>query len=89
MLAKKVNRALGVAITACLLMSLIGVRSAAADGADFDDGYVRPNNKELGYVGVEFRQQDADNQIYSWVGTEGRTGIQEFAACSNVRGDCN
>ena len=78
-----------IAAMFCVLASLFGVQSVAADSTDFDDGYVRPNNKELGYVGVEFRQQDADNQIYSWVGTEGRTGIQEFAACSNVRGDCN
>ena len=72
MVSEKGCRTLGVAIVACLLTSLIGVRTAAADGADLDDGYVRPDKKDLGYIGVEFRQQDADNQIYSWVGTEGR-----------------
>ena len=85
MLAEKRSRAVGVAIVVCLLMSLIGVRSAAADGADFDDGYVGPDNAELGHIGVEFRQQDADDQVFSWVGTE----EGGFAACADVRGDCN
>jgi hypothetical protein len=34
-----------------------------AEGVDFDDGYVGPDHPELGYLGVEFRQQDADDQI--------------------------
>jgi len=72
-----------------LLLSISGVNGVAAEGADLDDGYVRPDKKDLGYVGVEFRQQDSDNQIYSWVGTEGRSEpLQEFAACSDVHGDC-
>ena len=64
-------------------------QAAGAQNTDFDDGYVGPDNAELGYMGVEFRQQDADNQVFSWVGTEGRSGSQGFAACTDVRGDCN
>jgi hypothetical protein len=60
-----------------------------AEGVDFDDGYVGPDHPEIGYLSVEFRQQDEDNQLFSWVGTEARSGTtQEFAACSDVNGDC-
>ena len=72
-----------VAVAALIFSSLVGVRSAGAEGFDLDDGYVGPDNPELDHIGVEFRQQDADNEVHSWVGT-----VQEFAACSDVNGDC-
>ena len=64
------------------------VLPATAEVADFDDGYIGPDHPELGFFGVEFRQQDADNQIFSWVGTEAWEGRQDFAACRDVNGDC-
>ena len=82
------RRWLVVGLVVALAAPSLGAPPVAAVSADFDDGYIGPDHPEVGYFGVEFRQQDADNQIFSWVGTEGRQGLQDFAACRDVNGDC-
>lgn len=86
--SRRGRRGFVVALVVALAAPSLDAPPVVAVAADFDDGYIAPDHPEVGYFGVEFRQQDADNQVFSWVGTEGRQGLQEFAACRDVNGDC-
>ena len=71
------RRALAVAIGCTLMVSALPTESAKAEGADSDDGYVGPDNYQVGFPGVEFRQQDNDEQTYSWLGAALSLGWRE------------
>jgi hypothetical protein len=78
------RRISAVVLGCALLLSVIPAGSASADGADFDDGYIGPDHPEVGYLGVEFRQQDNDEQTYSWLGSD-----VPLLACTEVDGNCS
>lgn len=78
------RRALVVAIGCALMVSALPTELAKAEGADFDDGYVGPDHPEVGYLGVEFRQQDNNEQTYSWLGSD-----IPLLACTEVDGNCS
>jgi len=71
------RRALVVAIGCALMVSALPTELVKAEGADFDDGYVGPDNYQVGFLGVEFRQQDNDEQTYSWLGAALSLGWRE------------
>jgi len=77
-------RRLTALICGVLVLSTLGQGRVSAESVDFDDGYIGPDHPEAGYLGVEFRQQDADGQIFSWLGRQNN----DFAACRDVNGDC-
>lgn len=73
------------AVAACVLMlAAYPVGSASATEADLDDGYVGPDHPEPGYLGVEFRQQETDDQAWSWLGSIN----VKFAGCTELDGNC-
>lgn len=89
MISRKKISIAALAVVCIMFATSFAPIDVTAEGVDFDDGYIGPDHPELGYLGVEFRQQDEDNQLFSWVGTEARSGTpQVFAACSDVNGDC-
>lgn len=79
-----IRRTSAIVIGCALLLSVLPSGPVNGEGVDLDDGYVGPDHPEVGYLGVEFRQQDKDEQTWSWLGSIN----QEFAGCTELEGDC-
>jgi hypothetical protein len=50
-------------------ISIVPNTAVQAESGDLDDGYVGPDNAVPGFLGVEFRQQETDDQAWSWLGS--------------------
>ena len=80
-----IRRRLAVLICGALTLSALGQNRVVAETPDVDDGYIGPDRPEPGFLGVEFRQQDTDEQTWSWLGS----GMgSPLLACTEVNGNC-
>jgi len=79
-----IRRTSAIVIGCALLLSVLPSGPVNGEGVDLDDGYVGPDHPEVGYLGVEFRQQDNDEQTYSWLGSD-----NPLAACTELEGNCS
>jgi hypothetical protein len=79
-----IGRTSAIVVGCALLLSVLPGGPVNGEGVDLDDGYVGPDHPEVGYLGVEFRQQDNDEQTYSWLGSD-----NPLVACTELEGNCS
>jgi hypothetical protein len=84
MLQRNLLRRLAYVVCSTLLLSTVPNTAAQAENGDLDDGYVAPDNAVPGFFGVEFRQQESDDQAWSWLGSINA----KFAGCTELDGNC-